>query len=403
MSKTSDLPRILVICQTLIPSATVGVIEPLKKLSDLGVIEFRFVETLKIRKEDIAWADSLICIRGSEDIELSLVEEFRRLGRLVIYFLDDDLLNVPPSSASGQYFSNEIIKRNIKSILRSSSYLWTTNKNIKKKYDAYCNKSIVLNAPALLLDIKTYRQEFRSESKVIIGFSGGYDHVSFLEEMLTNPIREIIKRYAGKVQFEFFGAKPFFVDELNLKYYPYESNHANYKKVLSEAKWDIGLAPLQDTEFHSCKYFNKFLEYGSIRAAGIYSNVEPFTHVVENETNGLLADNTQEDWLEKISRLIEDINLRGKIQREAREDLQRRFTLEQISSELISLIPELITHRAPKVSPNNISYKTNPTRFLKLYKLINIFKREGFIRGVICLFKKFKFKLLYYFRGMGRV
>ncbi|MFT9495981.1 hypothetical protein [Anaerosolibacter sp.] len=369
--------KVLAICQREIPSALVGVNKLLNYLKEKDVLEFQFVESIHVKKSHIAETDVLVCIRGSEQLELNIVKECKRLGKYIIYFLDDDLLSVPDNANSSGYFNNEFIRSTIIQIMRESNCLWSTNKNISRKYEDIFAKTVVLDAPALLLEHYKQNNKKEEHDTITIGFAGGLDHKFFLEELLEKPIQSIINRYNGKVKFEFFGAKPAFVDKFGLQYIPYESDHNSYRSTMLSRNWDIGLAPLPSSSFHGCKYFNKFLEYGAIEAAGVYSNVEPFNHIVENERNGILVQNTCEEWAHAIGSLIDNKTLRKTITDNAKSQLEKDFNIDTISEKLTEQIPEICGYSAPAVSERQVELEDAPKSFI-LYKIANVIRREGF-------------------------
>ena len=85
------LTHVLVECPDLIASVQVGVLNVLAPLEGT-ICEVRFRETRRIRRKDIQWCDILICVRGCEVSTAMIISEAKRHGRLVFYFLDDDLL-----------------------------------------------------------------------------------------------------------------------------------------------------------------------------------------------------------------------------------------------------------------------------------------------------------------------
>ncbi|MBD2864804.1 glycosyltransferase [Paenibacillus oceani] len=358
-----------------IPSATVGVIKPLKTLMINKIINFRYANSLQVSKEDILWADVVICIRGTEAIELKIIEECRRIGKFTIYFLDDDLLSVPKTANSFDYFNMEAIQNNIKVILSNCALLWTTNSNIQDKYKRFTNDTIVIDAPALLIDTMPV---FNGKDKPIrIGFAGGIDHNRFLNTLLEPVIRNIIEKYSDSVQIEFFGARPDFIKKNdNIHHIPFADDYSEYVNVIKSREWDIGLAPLEDSEFHKCKYFNKYLEYGAIGAAGIYSNHQPFTFIVKDGFNGVLVENTIHEWTIGIERLIENPKLRQSIREQSYIQLKDSFTVEKIAITLTKYIVELTTYRAPLILEKDIRYKKVSENTL-LYKIKAIIKAHG--------------------------
>jgi len=367
--------KVLAFCLKQIPSATVGVMAPLFHLKEEGNIDFLFRETLDIKEKDIAWADVVICIRGCEKIEHRIMQESRRLGKYLIYFLDDDLLNIPETSNSFQYFNMTHIRENIFNIMRICDCLWTTNPNILNKYRSFFDKAVVIHAPAMLLG---ELPEFVPRNEIKIGFAGSIDHEPFLESFLGKVIKEVLQKNSSRVKFQFFGAKPKFPDfGRAIEYLPYANNHEKYAEVMKSLRWDIGLAPLPSSEFHACKYFNKFLEYAAVGAAGIYSNVEPYTFIVKHKINGLLVDNEVKAWVEAIQSLIDDAELRQKIRNASYQELVNSFTVGHISHKIKQSLSEVVTYNAPLCHEDQVNFPKEVSN-LYFYKAMELFKHHGF-------------------------
>jgi hypothetical protein len=387
--------NVLAICQRNIPSALVGVIKPVNELNINGILSFKFVETTQITKRDIAETDILISIRGSEEQDLNIVKECKRLGKYLIYYMDDDLLNITKMSNSYEYFENELIKNNINTLMKLSDCLWTTSSVIASKYENMCSKVLVSHAPSLLIEEIESPIHFAENDIVKIGFAGGIDHEFFLEQFMEVPIRKIIEKYGNRVQLEFIGAKPSFIEKLPITYFPYQKSYEEYKNLMITRNWDIGLAPLPDSEFHACKYFNKFLEYGAIGAVGVYSDVLPYTRIIKSGVNGLLVPNNANDWVDAISYLIDKPEVRDDIRKRAYDQLKSEFTISRIAESLLQYIPELLEYRAPVCKEKDVILKKSSNVFycnkfksiIKMYGLkapIHILKR-------IIIYSKTKF------------
>ena len=83
---------------------------------------------------------------------------------------------------------------------------------------------------------------------------------------------------------------------------------------------------------------------------GIYSNTEPYTFVIENGENGLLCDNTPDDWFNVLSIAIEDKNLITKCRAGSYKTLEKRFDEETITKNFMKDISELAApHRNKRV------------------------------------------------------
>ena len=107
---------------------------------------------------------------------------------------------------------------------------------------------------------------------------------------------------------------------------------------MAKCNWDIGLAPMPESEFHRCKYFNKYVEYASFGIAGIYSDCEPYIYGIRDKENGLLCKNTTEDWVEAISLLIDNKKLREKISKECLKEANEVYALDILAEDYLNKI-----------------------------------------------------------------
>lgn len=347
--------KVLAFCLEEIPSAIVGVEKVLKYLNKKQSIDFRFRRSVEVKKADIVWADVVIAIRSSESIEVNIIEQAKKNGRYIIYFLDDDLLNIPKESLSAVYFQQTNIRDNITKNIRNADTLWTTNENIKSKYGVYTKSSHVIHVPIEDDDICTFQDDNKKKQEIIIGFAGSKDHGEFLEILLKDALLELSKQYKDTIRFEFFGAKPKFIEGNQLfTYIEYEDNYVSYRKKMSELNWDIALAPLIQSDFHGCKYFNKYIEYSSLGIPAIYSNVAPYIFVVKNRVNGILANNSTKVWKKAIMELVDDFQLRKTIVENSQKQLTQEFTMDFVTDSLIQKIPQIINYKAPLCREKNV-------------------------------------------------
>lgn len=347
--------RILAFCLEQIPSATLGVEKVLKYLHNQNKVEFLFKRSIEVNNKDVAWADIVIPIRSCEDIEVTILEQAKKAGKYIIYFLDDDLLNIPKEASCSLYFEQKNIRENIITNMKLSNVLWTTNLNIKDKYEKYTEKSCVIHVPIEKEDLYLFQQDIDRKRKIIVGFAGSKDHGIYLETLLKDTISDIAEKYKKEIRFEFFGGKPKFIEENSLfTYIDYEDNYTMYRKKMEELQWDIAIAPLKESDFHGCKYFNKYIEYSSMGIAGIYSKVAPYTFVIEDKRNGILVENRKEDWEKAILDLASNRALREKIVKNSQEQLICEFTIEEIAKDLTNRIPEILNFRAPLCKSKDI-------------------------------------------------
>ena len=91
--------------------------------------------------------------------------------------------------------------------------------------------------------------------------------------------------------------------------------------------WDIAVVPLEDSPFNQCKSELKFIELAVLGLPGVYSNMCVYNGVVKDGFNGFLASN-EDEWIEKIEKLILDESLRRYIRQNALNKVLSDYRIE---------------------------------------------------------------------------
>lgn len=362
--------NVLITSTTFIPSVILCGHSQLDYLEKQGKLNYKFVISHFTNSENIKWADIIIFLRSDSDIDAYVAKLAKKAHKHLVYVLDDDILNVPSYLSSAPYYLLPSTQKNIKIIMSYCDTFLTTSPVLKEKYGNMFKNVFLINEPSLnRIDTKP------ENKKVKIGFAGSIDRAQDLNQILEGTIEKLVNTYKESIEIEIMGAKPEFVDKYNLKHLPYQDGYDAYTAYMSKCNWDIGLAPMPDTNFHKCKYFNKYVEYASFGIAGVYSNLEPYVYGIKNEVNGLLVNNTTEEWFYAISRLIEDKKLRKTISSNCLKEANDKYTLENCSCDYLEKITKGYTNQ---LANNNIP-SLEPYKFILFFKRIfRKVKQEGF-------------------------
>jgi glycosyltransferase involved in cell wall biosynthesis len=179
--------------------------------------------------------------------------------------------------------------------------------------------SKLFNKPAWLfknyIDFDNPRWDINKidNDKIIIGWMGGNSHSDDLR-LIEPVIDEVLKDY--DVQFQFVTFCPEWLKKklgLNVRYIPTSGAIDSYTPMI--AQFDIGVCPLIDNEFNRCKSDLKYLEYSMLKVPTIASKANVYTDI--NNINGILVRNTTKEWVNAITKLIEDKPLRERLGNEA--------------------------------------------------------------------------------------
>ena len=243
--------HILVECPELIASVRVGVLNALAPL-DEEMTETRFCKTRAITKSDIQWADIFVCVRGCEELSFALAREAKRLGRLLVYFLDDDLLNLPEDTMAYRYFRDNNNQKYLLKILENCDVLWGVNPLIRDNYYPYCKNSrwVCTRVPVVLSDLPKKSSIEHNDESINILYAGSRDHQTIIRELIAPAVKIVLHAFPHGVSFTFVGADPGIHGDDRVKFYPFFYDYAEYRRFMECHRFSVGLAPVRTTNFY---------------------------------------------------------------------------------------------------------------------------------------------------------
>lgn len=345
--------NILATSAAMIPSVILCGDSQLSFLKNNNVIDYKFVSSMKLTKKVLDWSDVIVFIRSDSELDAYVSEIAKKANKRLVYVLDDDLLNVPAYINSSPHYNSSKVQNNIVSIMQNCDVFLTPSRKLKEKYSKYFEYAFTIEEPSLQHNIT----KETTDDVVRVGFAGSIDRAQDIDDIIASALLKVIDHYGNKVSVEFMGAKPDIVEKKQLMHYPYQNSYDEYINVMGKLNWDIGLAPMPISEFHSCKYINKYVEYSSFGIAGIYTKTEPYTSGIKNEVNGLLVDNNTDDWYKAICRLIDDISLRKTIVDNAYNEQQTKYNLHVLAEDYLEKISTGYCGNSTAVRGNPIIYK----------------------------------------------
>ena len=298
---------------------------------------------------------------------VALMRDYKKLGKRVLYDMDDDFWQVAKDNPS--VLVSNAYKDQYEGMVKEADALITPSKELAKKFKKF--KKPVFICPNGI-DYGEYKERphnnfgykeiiegehkgyYKKEQSLVIGYMGAASHWLDLMVMMDALIElnrkydfvfnvygmtgdaidaamYLYKRYyEGNYQPEknaYFIAALNFYDKLkqlsgkHIPFYP----PALHPNKLTECDFDIGLAPLEDTEFNRGKSCIKFYECAAVGTPCLTSDVEPYKSEVSYR-----AKNTTKDWVKKLEKLIVDKEFREKLGKEQSEWVKKNRSLEAI-------------------------------------------------------------------------
>ncbi len=271
-------------------------------------------------------------IIGDEAIQ-SVSEFFgiiQQMGKKIIYEVDDDYTNEHRYVGAGDAIA---IAKRADAITVTTPYLAEVM-NTRTKKKAYVLPNCFAPDDWLRGNGPTRRPEY--EGKIMIGLTGSPSHEEDWK-VLTTIMPSILRDYPNVMLLN-MGHQPEYLQGLDgaiyIKTLPYEQYCAIIRGVdiiLAPVDpsdgFNLGKSPLKATEGQAARRLLPNGQFGG--AAVIATNYPIYQLAVEDHKTGLLVNQTPDQWDTAIRTLIENTELRQRLQVEGHRFVQRRFDMSK--------------------------------------------------------------------------
>lgn len=271
---------------------------------------------------------------------------FNRKGqkKKVVLDCDDNYLDILPSNPL--YDKLKPTKRDkafISTILSFADVVTVSTEPLKQRFRKHFKEVYNIEKPIFVIpnmnDIREwdYPLAEKDKKKFVIGYAASHSHQDDLR-MFFPHLHRIMQKHKH-VHFESIGTigkndlglfADFSADELGrCDILPHSWTFDEFPKMMSELKWDVGVAPLVDSPFARCKTHNKWMEYSSINLPTIASRVYPYfmssagRKTIEHDKTGLLVKPSE--WYDALESLILNESKRISLGQNAYEALKTNW------------------------------------------------------------------------------
>jgi len=243
----------------------------------------------------------------------------------ILMEIDDYVHGINPESAGhSAYHNNSELEYLTELQMKNANHLIVSTDWLAEKYKAFC-PCITVIPNAIDFEIWDQVKDHRQPGRVRIGWAGGQPHEKDLK-IMKYVIPIILDKYKN-VDFMFLGHLP---DDIKttrrIRHVSNWYNIYDYPGEMSKLGFDIGVAPLRDNQFNRAKSNLRFLEYSALGIPTVASPVEPF----KKDFLGLNALEV-DDWVQKLSLLIENEDYRTRMGRGAHDYVKLNWNAEKIA------------------------------------------------------------------------
>lgn len=329
-------------------------------LTNAGIQVLEGIKDGKVDREVIYNSDIVLFQRDFSshfDWYLTLINYARELRRPVILDLDDDLFALPidhPDRISTYYAGS--LPALLHAILNVDGVTVTTKLLRESIQNLNPNVWILPNYfDDQLWQFRPGRTK-SPDAPVTIFYMGTPTHQPDLH-LISPSLFRLAEEFGSAIKFFFYGIEPPEGLEglTSVTFQPVQTfDYVTFVSYMNEIQADLAIAPLCDNSFNRSKSAIKFFEYTAMGIPGVYADMAPYSSVVRDGYNGMLAQTTDQ-WCEKIRLLIKKPKLRNSIIRNAQESVKKEWLIGDHSSEWLDVYKKINdTTRESQVNRSDI-------------------------------------------------
>jgi glycosyltransferase involved in cell wall biosynthesis len=282
------------------------------------------IQSLNKRLKDVKRADNFDIIFIQREAFMTgsayFEKRFSRTKAKLVFDFDDSIWLLDTSHANKKWAWLKSEKKTGE-IISVSDVVFAGN-NYLAEYAKQFNPNVVVIPTTINTDQFKRKNPYTDNEKICIGWSGSHTTIKHFEQAL--PYLKILKnKYGDKICFKVMGDKAYINKDLNISGIPWSSE----TEVEILESFDIGIMPLPNDEWVKGKCGLKGLSYMSMEIPTIMSAVGVNTEIIRDGTNGYIAD-TNEEWITKLSQLIDSFELRKKLGIAGRKTVVEHYSFD---------------------------------------------------------------------------
>jgi hypothetical protein len=256
----------------------------------------------------------------------SILLLLRRMKKKIIYDFDDAVM-FKNSLSKNPYSLRRTMS--FKRMLRYTDLVIAGNMFLKEEAEKYHENVMVLPTP---VDAQRYGAKSYQEGETVnIGWIGDHGSIHYMESY--RDVWEALGSRHSNVVLTIICDT--FIETKNIRLNKIQWNYD--REINDLMALDIGVMPLFDDLWSRGKCGFKIIQYLGVGVPAVCTPVGINRDVVEDGVSGLWAG-TKDEWVEKLSMLIENGSLRARMGAEGRKKIMEHYTVQVCAPRLIDRI-----------------------------------------------------------------
>lgn len=295
----------------------------------------RIVDLLRVTHYDIVFIH-----REAYPIGGAFFETILSILRKPIIFDFDDAIFLPTFSQPNNFVERFKRPDKVVNIIKRSSHIIAGNSYLSN-YALRYNRSVsIIPTP---IDTDNYYSDLKINKKngVVIGWMGSITTLIFLNIMI-NTFINLSKKF-NNIKFKIVGGD-FSIEGLsNIISKPWSLE----EEIEDLRSFDIGIMPMPDNEWTNGKCGFKAILYMNMGIPCVCSPIGVNKEIITDGINGFLAG-TENEWIEKLSLLIENPEIRKKIGIAGRKTVEERYSVKVNAPKYLEIFRKIYEERHGK-------------------------------------------------------
>jgi len=291
------------------------------------------------RLRDLAIAkrfDAVWLHRAALPVGPAMLERWLAKTRVPLIFEFDDAIYLTHTSEANRAFKALKFSQKTAEICALSSHIVVGNGYLAD-YACQFNRQVTVIPTTIDTDAYQPRSDYPDSSPVTIGWSGSGTTVAHLRT-LDAAVQRLARQ--AEVRLNVMGTPSYDLEGVDTFATPWTPE----RELPELAKFDVGVMPLPDEEWARGKCALKALQYMALGIPTVSSPVGVNSEIIRDGENGLLAS-TEDEWVEKLTMLVRDRDLRERLGRAGRRTVEEAYSAEVQAPRVLEVLHQVCAQR----------------------------------------------------------